>query len=118
MEHGAGGELMNKLITESILKNLTGEKLGEVGLADLDDGASISLGNKEIVVSTDSYIISPIFFPGGDIGKLAACGTINDISVMGAKPIALASAIILEELSFPLLHLYAGSSKILRSMFS
>jgi hydrogenase expression/formation protein HypE len=111
MAHGAGGELMNRLIAESILKNLTSEKLGEVGLTDLDDGASITLGDKEIVVSTDSYTISPIFFPGGDIGKLAACGTINDISVMGAKPIALASAIILEE-GF----LIADLEKIIRSM--
>ncbi|MDJ1422951.1 MAG: hydrogenase expression/formation protein HypE [Candidatus Methanoperedens sp.] len=97
MMHGAGGELMNRLLAESILKNLTSRRIGEVELADLDDGASISLGDKEIVVSTDSYTISPVFFPGGDIGKLAACGTINDISVMGARPIALASAVILEE---------------------
>ncbi len=97
MAHGAGGELMNRLIAESIIKNLTSKKLGEVELADLDDGASISLGDKEIVVSTDSYTVSPIFFPGGDIGKLAVCGTVNDVSVMGAKPVALASAIILEE---------------------
>ncbi len=97
MMHGAGGELMNKLIAGSILRNLTSNKLGEVELADLDDGASISLGDKEIVVSTDSYTVSPIFFPGGNIGKLAACGTINDISVMGARPVALASAVILEE---------------------
>ncbi len=111
MAHGAGGELMNRLITGSILKNLTSRRLGEVGLADLDDGASISLGDKEIVVSTDSYTISPIFFPGGDIGKLAACGTINDVSVMGAKPVALASAIILEE-GF----LIDDLEKIIRSM--
>lgn len=97
MAHGAGGELMNRLIAESIIKNLTSKKLGEVELADLDDGASISFGDKEIVVSTDSYTVSPIFFPGGDIGKLAVCGTVNDVSVMGAKPVALASAIILEE---------------------
>jgi hydrogenase expression/formation protein HypE len=97
LSHGAGGEMMNRLISDSILKNLSVKALGEVGLSDLDDGASISIGDKEIVVSTDSYIVSPIFFPGGDIGKLAACGTINDISMMGAKPLALSLAVIIEE---------------------
>lgn len=97
LSHGAGGEMMNRLISDSILKNLSVKPVGEVGLSDLDDGASISIGDKEIVVSTDSYIVSPIFFPGGDIGKLAACGTINDISMMGAKPLALSLAIIIEE---------------------
>lgn len=89
--------MMNRLIADSILKNLSAKALGEVGLSDLDDGASISLGDSELVISTDSYIVSPIFFPGGDIGKLAACGTINDISMMGAKPIALSLALIIEE---------------------
>lgn len=97
LSHGAGGEMMNRLISDSILKNLSVKALGEVGLSDLDDGASISIGDKEIVVSTDSYIVSPLFFPGGDIGKLAACGTINDLSMMGAKPLALSLAIIIEE---------------------
>lgn len=88
---------MNRLISDTILKNLSVKNLGEVGLSDLDDGASISIGDKEIVISTDSYIVSPIFFPGGDIGKLAACGTINDISMMGACPVALSLALIIEE---------------------
>lgn len=95
--HGAGGELMNELISKFIVKNLAGAKLGEVDLESLDDGASISLENREIVISIDGHVISPIFFPGGDIGKLAACGTINDVAVMGATPIALASAVIMEE---------------------
>lgn len=97
LSHGAGGEMMNRLIADSILKNLSVRNLGEVGLSDLDDGASISLGDKELVISTDSYVVSPLFFPGGDIGKLAACGTINDISMMGARPIALSLAIVIEE---------------------
>lgn len=97
LAHGAGGEMMNRLIADSILKNLSLSKLGEAGLSDLDDGASISLGDKELVISTDSYVVSPLFFPGGDIGKLAACGTINDISMMGARPIALSLALIIEE---------------------
>ncbi len=97
LSHGAGGEMMNRLISDTILKNLSLRALGEVGLSDMDDGASISLGDSELVISTDSYIVSPIFFPGGDIGKLAACGTINDISMMGARPIALSLALIIEE---------------------
>ena len=88
---------MNRLIMGSILRNFSVKNLGEVGLADLEDGASISFGDKEIVVSTDSYIVTPIFFPGGDIGKLAVCGTINDISMLGACPIALSLAIVVEE---------------------
>ncbi len=97
LSHGAGGEMMNRLISDSILKNLSIRALGSVGLSDLDDGASIAFGDKELVISTDSYIVSPIFFPGGDIGKLAACGTINDISMMGAQPLALSLALIIEE---------------------
>jgi hydrogenase expression/formation protein HypE len=97
LSHGAGGEMMNSLIAGSILKNLTPGNLGKVGLSDLDDGASITIGDHEIVISTDSYIVTPLFFPGGDIGKLAACGTINDISMMGARPLALSLAIIMEE---------------------
>jgi len=87
LSHGAGGEMMNSLIKDSILKNLTLRSLGSVGISDLDDGASIYMGDKEVVISTDSYIVTPLFFPGGDIGKLAACGTINDISMMGAHPL-------------------------------
>lgn len=97
MAHGAGGELMDKLIVESILKNLDVKKLGKVTLAALDDAASITLGDKEIVFTTDGHTVKPIFFPGGDIGRLAACGTINDVAVMGARPIALACSLIIEE---------------------
>lgn len=97
MEHGAGGELMDKLLEDSVLKKIKQKKVGSVGLKDLDDGASLKVGDYEVIVSTDGHIVKPIFFPGGDIGKLAACGTMNDISVMGTKPIALTSAMIIEE---------------------
>ncbi|MFQ6136678.1 MAG: hydrogenase expression/formation protein HypE [Candidatus Hydrothermarchaeales archaeon] len=97
MAHGAGGELTEKLVLESIVKYLRGEKLGDASLIDMDDGASLSIGEKELIITTDGHTITPIFFPGGDIGRLAACGTINDVSVMGAKPLALASSIIVEE---------------------
>jgi hydrogenase expression/formation protein HypE len=95
--HGAGGELMNQLLAQAVLKNISRKGAGEVGLDDLDDGGSVSVGDVEVVVSTDSYTVKPIFFPGGDIGRLAMCGTINDVSVMGAKPLAVASALVIEE---------------------
>ncbi len=111
LAHGAGGELMQKLISEIIVKNVSNNRAGSVGLLDLDDGATISIGGSEIVFTTDSYVIKPLFFPGGNIGKVAAAGTINDLAVMGARPIALSSSIIMEE-GFPLDDL----EKIVKSM--
>lgn len=95
--HGAGGELMEELISSVILANTTKKKVGAVGLEALDDGASISLEWKEIVLTTDAHTVTPLFFPGGDIGKLSVCGTVNDLAMMGAKPVALASAFVIEE---------------------
>jgi hydrogenase expression/formation protein HypE len=66
----------------------------------MDDGATIPLGDVNIVVTTDATTVKPLFFPGGDLGKLAICGAINDLAMMGAKPIALASTIVVEE-GFP-----------------
>lgn len=111
MAHGAGGELMDKLIVESILKHLDVKKSGKVTLSALADAASLTLGDKEIVFTTDGHTVKPIFFPGGDIGRLAACGTINDVAVMGAKPIALACSLIIEE-GFPVSDL----EKIIKSL--
>jgi len=100
--HGAGGSAMDELIKRVILPNFTLKSImGGVGLDALDDGASLKLGGYEIVVSIDSHTVDPIFFPGGDIGRLAISGTINDIAVMGAKPIAIADAIVVEE-GFPI----------------
>ncbi|MGP8023834.1 MAG: hydrogenase expression/formation protein HypE [Methanobacterium sp.] len=98
MSHGAGGEIMQDLISDIILGNIKNKKVdGGVGLDELDDGASIPFGEYEIIISTDSHTIHPIFFPGGDIGKISMAGTINDVSVMGAKPLAIASAMVLSE---------------------
>ena len=98
MSHGAGGEIMQDLISNIILGNIKNKKVnGGVGLDELDDGASIPFGEYEIIISTDSHTIHPIFFPGGDIGKISMAGTINDVSVMGAKPLAIASAMVLSE---------------------
>ncbi len=92
MKHGAGGEAMESLIKNGILKNLNIAET-EVSLDALDD-ASVINGT---VFSTDSYTVKPIFFPGGDIGKLAVSGTVNDVSALGAKPIALSAGMIVEE---------------------
>lgn len=101
MSHGAGGGIMQGLISEIILSNLQNTSVnGGVGLEDLDDGATIPLDEYEIVVSTDSHTVDPIFFPGGDIGTISIAGTVNDVSVMGAKPLAIANAMVISE-GFP-----------------
>jgi len=94
MSHGAGGAVMNELIREFILKHMGNTASGaEVGLEALDDAAVID----DIVLKSDSHAVRPIFFPGGDIGRLSISGTVNDISCLGAEPIALACGFVLEE---------------------
>lgn len=91
---------MGKLIKDSILKNLGGSaELPEVEIAleELDDSASVG----GVVFSTDSYVVQPLFFPGGDIGSLAVAGTVNDLSVVGADPAAISCGLILQE-GFPI----------------
>lgn len=98
MSHGAGGGIMQGLISEIILGNLKNKRVnGGVGLDDLDDGATIPWEDYEIVISTDSHTVNPIFFPGGDIGTISIAGTVNDVSVMGAKPLAIANAMVISE---------------------
>jgi len=104
--HGAGGAVMNKLIKDYILKFLGGGEF-EVPLEALDDAAVVN----DIVLKSDSHAVKPIFFPGGDIGRLAISGTVNDIAVLGAKPTALACGFILEE-GLPI----SDFEKILKSM--
>ncbi|MCJ7570917.1 MAG: hydrogenase expression/formation protein HypE [Candidatus Thermoplasmatota archaeon] len=94
LAQGAGGEQMDKLIKEKILKYFKkNQGDAEVSLLMLDDSAVID----DIVFTTDSHTVHPIIFPGGDLGSLAVAGTINDIAVMGAKPIALSAGFIIEE---------------------
>ncbi|UCD13987.1 MAG: hydrogenase expression/formation protein HypE [Thermoplasmatales archaeon] len=93
LAQGAGGELMDQLIKNKILKYLVEDESAEVSLSMLDDAAVID----DIVFSTDSHTVQPIIFPGGDVGSLAVSGTINDVAVMGAKPIALSAGFIVEE---------------------
>lgn len=96
LSHGAGGERMGELIKKYVLKYFEG-KSAEVPLSALDDSAVVD----GIVFTTDSHTVQPIFFPGGDIGKLAVAGTINDIAAMGAEPVAMACAMVMEE-GFPM----------------
>jgi len=93
LAQGAGGELMDQLIKQTILKSFKKQGTAEVSLAALDDAAVID----DIVFSTDSHTVNPLIFPGGDIGSLSVCGTINDVAVMGGSPFALSSGFIIEE---------------------
>jgi len=92
MVHGAGGTVMHDLIKRYVLRYLGGSG-AEVPLEALDDSAVID----GIVLKSDSHAVKPLFFPGGDIGRLAVAGTVNDIAVMGAEPMALTSGFVLEE---------------------
>jgi len=95
LAHGAGGETMGELLRT--LTNVKNRNAGGIGLESLDDGAVIPLDGKNVVFTTDSHVVRPIFFPGGDIGRLAVCGTVNDLAVMGGRPLALSCGMILEE---------------------
>jgi hydrogenase expression/formation protein HypE len=99
--HGAGGTAMMKLIADVVLKEISLKRAGSIGLDELDDGATLTVGNKTLVLTTDSHTVKPLFFPGGDIGRLAISGTINDLAVMGARPLAMACAVVLAE-GFPM----------------
>ena len=108
MSHGAGGRAMAQLIAELFACHLGNEYLGQG-----DDGAVLPplCFDHRLVMATDSHVVSPLFFPGGDIGCLAVHGTINDVAVMGATPMYLAAGFVLEE-GFPL----ADLARIVESM--
>jgi hydrogenase expression/formation protein HypE len=108
MSHGSGGRAMAQLIDELFARLLANDYL-----AQGDDGALLPALPGRLVVSTDSHVVSPLFFPGGDIGSLAVHGTVNDVAVMGATPLYLAASFILEE-GFPL----ADLKRIVESMAS
>lgn len=99
LAHGAGGMLQEELI-KFITKDIALKNVNNgVGIEELDDGATIPLKNydKEIVITADGHTVFPLFFPGGDLGILSVCGTVNDLLMMGADPLALTSMFIIEE---------------------
>jgi|SRR5689334_4192379 len=92
LAHGSGGKVSKQLIDKIVLPQFSNELL-----APLHDGAIFPLNGERVAFSTDSYVVSPIFFPGGDIGKLAIHGTVNDLAMCGARPLYLSASFILEE---------------------
>lgn len=104
--HGSGGRLTAQLIKDLFLPAFDNEALRK-----LDDQAVVEAGSARIAFTTDSFVVTPLFFPGGDIGKLAVNGTVNDLAMSGARPLFLSAAFILEE-GFPLEDL----TRITRSM--
>lgn len=93
--HGSGGKLTHELIDNLFVKHFSNPQLDRQ-----TDAALLSMPQKHLAFTTDAFVVDPIFFPGGDIGKLAVCGTVNDIAVSGASPLYLSVAFILEE-GFP-----------------
>jgi hydrogenase expression/formation protein HypE len=93
MLHGAGGTVMHDLVKNYVVKYFGGVGDAEVPLEAMDDAAVVG----DIVLKSDSHAVKPIFFPGGDIGRIAISGTVNDISCLGAEPYALACGLVLEE---------------------
>ncbi len=90
--HGAGGQLMAELIDRVFVAGLDNPVLRR-----REDSGVVEIGGQRVAFTTDSFVVTPIIFPGGDIGRLAACGTVNDLAAVGAQPAALAASFILEE---------------------
>lgn len=90
--HGSGGRLSHQLLDELIIPQLS-----SVPVAGQNDAALLNIGGVRLAFSTDSYVVDPIFFPGGNIGDLAINGTVNDLAMMGARPLCLSVGFILEE---------------------
>jgi hydrogenase expression/formation protein HypE len=94
--HGSGGKMSAALLRQRFLPALTNKALAQLG-----DGSVVNVAGVEVVVSTDTFVVSPLEFPGGDIGSLAVHGTLNDVAMMGARPVCLTAGFVLEE-GFPL----------------
>ncbi len=106
MGHGSGGRLSRDLIARLFLPGL-----GQAAPRVLDDSATLTINGTRLALTTDSHVVAPLTFPGGDIGRLAVCGTVNDLAMVGATPLALTSGFVLEE-GLPLEEL----ERIVRSM--
>ncbi len=96
LAHGSGGTMMRNLIDEVFVVGFDDDALSR-----LDDAAALPFPGSRLAFSTDTYVVHPLFFPGGDIGRLAVCGTVNDVATSGATPLYLSVGFILEE-GFPL----------------
>jgi hydrogenase expression/formation protein HypE len=110
LKHGAGGKATRELVSEVLTAGFPSDD-ATIDLDARDDGAVIPIGDEHLVVTTDTHVIQPPFFPGGDIGQLAVSGTVNDLAVMGATDVrALTSAVVIEA-NYPKakLHLIAES---------
>jgi len=92
LNHGSGGKITHELISSIFIKYFSNEIL-----KSQTDSAILNIDSNLLAYTTDSYVVDPIFFPGGDIGKLAVCGTVNDLAVSGAKPLYLSCGFIIEE---------------------
>ena len=92
LAHGSGGTMMRELIEEIIVPDFADDELKR-----LDDAASLPFPAGRVAFSTDTYVVNPIFFPGGDIGRLAICGTVNDVATSGATPLYISVGFVLEE---------------------
>jgi hydrogenase expression/formation protein HypE len=106
MAHGGGGRLMQQLL-DNLIQPIFNNNI----LSQKQDSAVISINGVKLAFTTDSYVVKPVFFPGGDIGKLAVCGTLNDLAMSGANPLYLTCSLIIEE-GFPIEDL----KRILQSM--
>jgi hydrogenase expression/formation protein HypE len=105
--HGSGGTLSRDLLNRLFLP-----ELGKAAPRALDDSAVLTIDGQHYALTTDSHVVSPLFFPGGDIGRLAICGTVNDLAMVGATPVALTCGFVLEEgLSFEVLQRVVASMK-------
>jgi hydrogenase expression/formation protein HypE len=105
--HGSGGRLSHDLLNRLFLP-----KLGRAAPRTLDDSAVVNLDGHRLALTTDSHVVTPLFFPGGDIGRLAVCGTVNDLAMVGATAISLTSGFIIEEgISFDILQRVVNSMR-------
>ena len=92
LAHGGGGRMMHNLLERIVIP-----AFGNQPLASRHDGAVLDVGKSRLAFTTDSYVVHPLFFPGGDIGTLAVTGTVNDLAMCGARPLALSAGFIIEE---------------------
>src|SRR5436305_2963861 len=92
MAHGAGGKA-----TQTLIEGLLAPAFESEALDEMADAGAFAVGDAELALTTDSYVVKPLRFPGGSIGELAVNGTVNDLAVSGARPVALSLSLVLEE---------------------